>query len=115
MGLFMGFSIIMLYFILSYRGCKIAMEVKDSFDISAVPAADVNSEYAAFEFFTGAWRRVKGDDVIDDVLGGDAIRAYSFYKIYEDEGGEYVMKGDTERYVSSADPDKKKTYLNEIM
>lgn len=92
-----------------------ADEVKDSFDISAVPAADVNSEYAAFEFFTGAWRRVKGDDVIDDVLGGDAIRAYSFYKIYEDELGEYVMKGDTERYVSSADPDKKKTYLNEIM
>ena len=32
MGLFMGFGIIMLYFILSYRGCKIAMEVKDSFD-----------------------------------------------------------------------------------
>ncbi len=32
MGLFMGFAIIMMYFMLSYRGCKIAMEVTDSFD-----------------------------------------------------------------------------------
>lgn len=32
MGIFMGFAIIMIYFILSYRGCKIAMEVKDPFD-----------------------------------------------------------------------------------
>lgn len=32
MGIFMGFAIIMIYFIFSYRGCKIAMEVSDSFD-----------------------------------------------------------------------------------
>ncbi len=32
MGIFMGFAIILIYFILSYRGCKIAMEVNDSFD-----------------------------------------------------------------------------------
>ncbi len=32
MGIFMGFAIIMMYFILSYRGCKIAMEVTDGFD-----------------------------------------------------------------------------------
>jgi len=90
-------------------------EVSDSFALSDVPCADADNEYAAFEFFTGTWRRVKGNAVIDDVIGGDAIRAYSFYKIYSDELGEYIMKGDTERYVSSADPDKKKTYLNEIM
>lgn len=32
MGIFMGFAIIMIYFILAYRGCKIAMEVKEPFD-----------------------------------------------------------------------------------
>jgi len=32
MGIFMGFAIIMIYFILSYRGCKIAMEVNEPFD-----------------------------------------------------------------------------------
>jgi len=32
MGIFMGIAIIMTYFILAYRGCKIAMEVTDSFD-----------------------------------------------------------------------------------
>ena len=32
MGLFMGFAIIMIYFILAYRGCKIAMEVTEPFD-----------------------------------------------------------------------------------
>jgi len=31
MGIFMGFAIIMMYFILAYRGYKIAMEVTDSF------------------------------------------------------------------------------------
>lgn len=32
MGIFMGIAIIMIYFILVYRGCKIAMEVKEPFD-----------------------------------------------------------------------------------
>ena len=32
MGIFMGIAIIMIYFILVYRGCKIAMEVKAPFD-----------------------------------------------------------------------------------
>ena len=32
MGIFMGFAIILIYFILAYRGCKIAMEVKEPFD-----------------------------------------------------------------------------------
>lgn len=31
MGIFMGFAIIMMYFILAYRGYKIAMEVTDAF------------------------------------------------------------------------------------
>ncbi len=32
MGIFMGFAIIMMYFMLAYRGYKIAMEVNDSFN-----------------------------------------------------------------------------------
>ncbi len=32
MGIFMGFAVIMMYFILAYRGFKIAMEVSNSFD-----------------------------------------------------------------------------------
>lgn len=32
MGIFMGFAIIMMYFIFAYRGIKIAMEVKENFD-----------------------------------------------------------------------------------
>ena len=32
MGIFMGFAIILIYFIFSYRGCKIAMEVDEPFD-----------------------------------------------------------------------------------
>ncbi len=90
-------------------------EQNDSFDLSAIPAADAESSYAAFEFFTGTWKRVSGSDIIADTLEARAIRAYSLYKIYSDEGGEYAMIGDTERYISSADPNKKKVYVKEIL
>ena len=58
MGLFMGFSIIMLYFILSYRGCKIAMEVKDSFDRALAICISASLACQAFIIIGGVTKMI---------------------------------------------------------
>ncbi len=58
MGLFMGFAIIMLYFILAYRGCKIAMEVREPFDRALALAIITSLAGQAFIIIGGVTKMI---------------------------------------------------------
>jgi len=58
MGIFMGFAIIMIYFILSYRGCKIAMEVKEPFDKALALAIITSLACQAFIIIGGVTKMI---------------------------------------------------------
>jgi len=48
-------------------------------------------------------------------LSPDDALAYSLYPIECDDGGEYVMLGNTQKYTGYASKFKMKTYINRII
>ena len=88
-------------------------DITDSIDTADIPGT--HGEYVAYDYFKGTFARVRSGDRLEVTLEPDGVALYNFYPVLSDEGGEYIMLGNTEKYVSIASRDIKKTYLSKIM
>ena len=83
--------------------------------LSTISGFDKNAEYVAYEYFTKSFARVNIDSVLDMELDIEDMRIWSIYPIKKDEGGEYIMLGNTDKFLPIPSKYKKKTYLKDIM
>ncbi len=88
---------------------------KDALRLSTISGIDKNAEYVAYEYFTKSFARVNIDSVLDMELDLEDMRIWSIYPIKKDEGGEYIMLGNTDKFLPIPSKYKKKTYLKDIM
>ena len=89
--------------------------VNEGFKLSVVPGMDKDTDYIAFEYFTGKYSRVNVESELQFDFEPDGFAAYSIYPIKKDEMGEYVMMGDTTKYISIAHPDKVRRSVAELV
>jgi len=90
-----------------------AKVITDTLDLADIPGAD--DTYIAYDYFNKTFKKVKAGDKLEITLDVDKTALYNFYKILSDEQGEYIMLGNTDKYVSIATREKTKTYLAELV
>ncbi len=86
-----------------------------SFKLDVIPGIAPDAEYVAFEYFTGKYTRVNSNTILDFDFDMDGLAVYSIYRIEKDSEGEYVMLGDTAKYISVAHPDKVRRSVGELL
>ncbi len=89
-------------------------EVRDTVDFSQLSGLKADTEYVAYEFFTKTYSRVNISSKTELTLPKDGVAVWSLYPIIRSNEGDYVILGDTEKYVPIASAYKEKTYLSEI-
>ena len=89
-------------------------EISDSLELSDVEGFPAGRQFVAYEYFTKTFRMADSGTAFRFTLGEDDLRAYSVYPVENDGSGDYIMLGDTGRYVGAGDPEKKKTYLSQL-
>ncbi len=87
----------------------------DTLDLATIPGIDADAAYVAYEFFSKTFSKVRVGDKLEATLDVDKIALYNFFKVLSDEQGEYIMLGNTDKYVSIATREKTKTYISEIL
>ena len=87
----------------------------DHISLDNISGIDLNKDYVCYEYFSKSFTRMDNKTKIEFDLSVDDVVAYSLYPIECDEGGEYVMLGNTQKYTGYASKFKKKTYLSEIL
>jgi len=87
----------------------------DKLYMSTIFEIDPDKEYIAYEYFGKRFQRVNYNSAIDIELDVGQNVIFSFYPIEKDDGGEYVMLGNTNKLLGIASKYKKKTYLCDIL
>jgi len=90
-------------------------DITETFNLSVVPDMCEDVEYVAYEYFSKTFTRVKRNSDITTSLKTNALAVYSLYPVKTDGNGEYIMLGDTNKYISAKTEKKTKTYLSEII
>ncbi len=87
--------------------------IEETFDYSVIPDLSEETDYMAYEYFSGTWQRVYFAESCHVEMAEDGVLSYSFFPIhYPDETteeGAYILCGDLSRYVSAATPADKLT------
>ncbi len=89
--------------------------VADALKLSNIPGIDKECEYVAYEYFSKKYYRLNTSYEIPVTLKPDDQAVFSIYPIHSDENGEYVMLGNTEKYVPIASNNKVKTAVSDIL
>lgn len=84
-------------------------------DLATIPGLDEERDYVAYEYFTKHFVRVKPCDVLTMSLDPDKVAAYSVYPIYDWDGEEYIMLGDTDKIFPIASKHKSYTAVVDIL
>ncbi len=71
-------------------------------------------EYVAYEYFSKKFTRINKNSVEAVKLDRDGCAVWSLYPVRKDEDGEYIMLGDTSKYVPIASKKKTKVKLCEL-
>lgn len=90
-------------------------QITDTFELSQIPGVNTKTEYIAYEYFEKKFSRISVLHSIEVSLPRDGVAVYSVYPVKSDENGEFIMLGNTDKYVPIASKNKKKVYLNEIL
>lgn len=90
-------------------------DVTDEVVFKEVPCIDANTEYVAYEYFTKKFQRVTANTSVSLTLPENGVAVWSVYPVEHDSNGDYIMLGNTEKYVPIASKNKTKTYLENIM
>ena len=84
-------------------------------DLATIPGLDEDRDYVAYEYFTKKYTRVKSTDSLVSSLAPDKVAAYSIYPIYDWDGEEYIMLGDTDKIFPIASKHKSYTAVMDIL
>lgn len=87
----------------------------DTVYLNTISSLDKSKEYIAYEYFTKKFVRVGANGGIDFDVDVEGMAIFSIYPIECDENGEYIMLGNTEKFLGIASKFKKKTYLCDIL
>ncbi len=90
-------------------------EVTDTFDFGSIPELSKNCDYLAYEYFSKKFTRVNFYEDTDVTLPCDGVAVYSLYPIEKTDDGEFVMLGDTTKYVPIASKHKVKTNVADLL
>lgn len=89
--------------------------ITDKFRLADIPEIDRKREYVAYNYFTKSAEKLGADDVREVTLEPDETGLYNIYPVFSDEGGEYIMLGNMEKYAAVASRVKTKTYLSDLL
>lgn len=91
-------------------------DVTDKVDFGCIPGLSEKAGYVAYEYFTKKFIRVSCFEDIDVTLPRDGVAVWSIYPILRDgdDEEEYILLGDTEKYVPIASEYKVKKLLSEL-
>ncbi len=88
---------------------------RDVLRLAAIHGMDASGEYIVYEYFTKSFVRADVNTELEIELDLDDKRIWSIYPIKKDEDGEYIMLGNTDKFLPIPSKFKKKTYLKDIM
>lgn len=91
-------------------------DVTDKVDFGCIPGLSDKAGYVAYEYFTKTFIRVSCYEDIDVTLPRDGVAVWSIYPILRDgdDEEEYILLGDTEKYVPIASEYKVKKLVSEL-
>ena len=87
----------------------------DTLRLDNISGINLDKEYICYEYFSKQFVRMNRNTELRFNLSPDDALAYSLYPIECDDGGEYVMLGNTQKYTGYASKFKMKTYINRII
>lgn len=87
---------------------------EETFCWSVIPEMARDTAYIAYEYFTRTFCRVSADSVMDVRLERDGLCAWSLYPVHTDDEGEYILLGDTSKYISAKTEKKKRTAVRDL-
>ena len=80
-----------------------------SLSLRTIKGIEKGRDYVIYEYFTKKYFRVPCDGKVDLTIAPDEVAAYSIYPIYDWDGEEYIMLGDTDKIFPIAS--KHKSYV----
>ena len=91
-------------------------DVTDKVDFGCIPGLSEKAGYVAYEYFTKTFIRVSCYEDIDVTLPRDGVAVWSIHPILRDgdDEEEYILLGDTEKYVPIASEYKVKKLVSEL-
>lgn len=90
-------------------------EVEETFTFDVIPAVKKDAEYVAYEYFTKKYSRVRFDTEEKISIEKDNVLSYSLYPIITEGESEYILLGNTDRYIGIGVPEKTKVDLKDIL
>ena len=87
----------------------------DLVKLNSISGIDKERQYVTYEYFTKKYDRATAETAYEVELDLEDLRIWSIYPIEKDEGGEYIMLGNTDKFLPIPSKFKKKTYLKDIM
>ena len=90
-------------------------ELDGKLHMDSIPGLDTDRDYIAYEYFTKTFKRVNVKDTLTMNLAPDKVAAYSIYPIYNWDGEEYIMLGDTDKIFPIASKHKSTVAVVDIL
>lgn len=91
------------------------VELSDALSLSAIEGATAERGYVAYMYFAKRFARVTDGTPLPFALGSEEAESISLYPVCEDEHGEYIMLGSTERYLGAGAAVLEKTYISTLV
>ena len=89
--------------------------ITDCLDIANIPGIDKERDYVMYEYFSGKYTRVHAGDKTEITLDPDGLSVYSIYPVYTENGEDFVMLGDSSKYVPIASENKVRTAVASLV
>ena len=89
-------------------------DVTDTVSFGGIPELSRDCAYIAYEYFTKKFTRITADTEVDLTLPKNGIAVWSIYPVLEESGEEYILLGDTSKYVPIASAHKTRKAVSEL-
>ncbi len=91
-----------------------SIEMSDELTLCSIEGATSERGYVAYMYFEKRFERITDAHALPFTLGAEAAESISLYPVCEDENGEYIMLGSTERYFGAGAAKLEKTYISTL-
>lgn len=89
-------------------------DVTDTVSFGGIPELSRDRDYIAYEYFTRKFTRITADTQMSLTLPKNGVAVWSIYPVLEESGEEYILLGDTSKYVPIASAHKTRKAVSEL-